>query len=88
MWLYYAHRVVNHRFIGTNRQFDKNDAQTIRHQGKYMINIKSINTDVDYEEALIEIEILMTVLPSTPDSDKLDALVNLVETHSKTYYPH
>ena len=53
-----------------------------------MINIKSINTDVDYEEALIEIEILMTVLPSTPDSDKLDALVNLVETHSKTYYPH
>jgi len=43
------------------------------------MNIKPIKTDADYRAALREIEDLMTADPDTPEGEKPDMLVTLVE---------
>jgi hypothetical protein len=41
----------------------------------------------DYRSALKEIEGLMTAKPNTPEGDRLDVLVTLVEAWERKHYP-
>lgn len=51
------------------------------------MNIKPIKTDADYRAALKEIESLMMAMPDTPEGEKLDVLVTLVEAYEARHYP-
>ena len=51
------------------------------------MEIKPIKTDADYRLALKEIESLMSVADNTPDGEKLDVLVTLVEAYERKNYP-
>ena len=43
------------------------------------MTIRPIRSEADYDEALGEIDRLMGAVPDTPESDKLEILVTLVE---------
>jgi len=51
------------------------------------MNIKPIKTDADYRAALQEIETLMMATSDTPEGEKLDILVTLVEAYESRHYP-
>ncbi len=51
------------------------------------MDIKPIKTDADYRATLKEIEALMTATPESPEGEKLDVLVTLVEAHEAKRYP-
>ena len=51
------------------------------------MDIKPIKTDADYRAALKEIERLMMAEPDTPEGEKLDVLVTLVEAYERKHYP-
>ena len=51
------------------------------------MDIKPIKTDADYRAALKEIEILMVAKPDTPDGEKLDVMVTLIEAYEAKHFP-
>ena len=51
------------------------------------MNITPIKTQRDYRRALKEIEGLMTAKRGTPEGDRLDVLVTLVEAWEAKHYP-
>ena len=53
------------------------------------MEIKPIKTEVDYDAALKEVEWLMEsdVEPDTPEGDRLEVLVTLVEAYEAKHYP-
>ena len=53
------------------------------------MEIKPIKTEVDYDAALKEVERLMEidVEPDTPEGDRLEVLVTLVEAYEAKHYP-
>ena len=51
------------------------------------MDIKPIRTKRDYEAALAEIERLMTAKRNTPEGDRLDILVTLVEAYEARHFP-
>jgi len=51
------------------------------------MDIKPIKTDADYRAALKEIETLMMAEPDSPEGEKLDVLVTLVEAYEAKHYP-
>lgn len=51
------------------------------------MNIKPIKTDADYRAALKEIETFMMAASDTPEGEKLDVLVTLVEAYERKHYP-
>ena len=51
------------------------------------MEIKPIKTEADYEAALQEIERLWGASYGSPDGDKLDILVTLVEAYEEKHYP-
>jgi len=52
------------------------------------ITIRPIKTEADYEAALMEIDELMGhVAPDTPDGNKLELLITLVEAYEDTNFP-
>ncbi len=51
------------------------------------MDIKPVKTDTDYRAALKEIETLMRAAPDTPEGEKLDVLVTLVEAYEARHYP-
>lgn len=51
------------------------------------MDIKPIRTEDDYQATLKEIESLMTAELNTPEGDKLDILVTLVEAWEREHYP-
>ncbi len=51
-----------------------------------MTNIKLIKTDTDYRETLRKIESLMTAEPYTPEGEKLNVLVAMVETYERKHF--
>lgn len=51
------------------------------------MDIKPVRTDTDYRAALKEIEALMKAAPDTPEGEKLDVLVTLVEAYEARHYP-
>jgi len=55
--------------------------------GGESMNIRPIKTDVDYRAALKEIEALMSAAPDSPEGERLDVLVTLVEAYENKQYP-
>ena len=51
------------------------------------MNIKPIKTEIDYEEALQTVESLMNAKIGTPEGDKLDVLVTLIEAYEEKHHP-
>ncbi|MDP3282207.1 MAG: hypothetical protein Q8M57_14390 [Nitrosomonas sp.] len=51
------------------------------------MDIKPIKTDTDYRAALKETETLMTAEPNTPEGEKLDVLVTLIEAYERKHFP-
>lgn len=52
------------------------------------ITIRPIKTEADYEAALAEVETMMGhVKPDTPEGDKLDLLITLIEAYEEIHYP-
>jgi HTH-type transcriptional regulator/antitoxin HigA len=49
------------------------------------MKIRPIRTDVDYQEALAEIERLMDAAPGTPAGDRLEVLTTLVEHYESLH---
>ncbi len=54
---------------------------------KAIMEIKPIRSEVDYEAALKEIENLLGSQPGTPESDRMDVLVTLVEAYEAKNFP-
>jgi len=50
------------------------------------MEIKPIKTEVDYQAALEEIERIFDATPGTPEADRLEVLVTLVETYENEHY--
>ena len=50
------------------------------------MEIKPIRTKADYRAALKEIETLMPARAGTPEGERLDVLVTLVEAYEKKHY--
>ena len=51
------------------------------------MEIKPIRTEAEYEAALEEIERLWEAPDGSPEGDKLDVLVTLVEAYEEKHYP-
>ena len=51
------------------------------------MEIKPIKTESDYRATLREIEGLMEAKAATPEGDRLDVLVTLVEAYEARHYP-
>jgi HTH-type transcriptional regulator/antitoxin HigA len=51
------------------------------------MEIRPIKTEADYEATLGEIEKFWDSEPDTPESDRLDILVTLVEAYETKHYP-
>jgi HTH-type transcriptional regulator / antitoxin HigA len=51
------------------------------------MEIHPIKTEVDYQAALKEIELLFNAPSNTPEYDRLDLLSTLVEAYEKVHYP-
>lgn len=51
------------------------------------MDIKPVKTDADYSAVLEEIETLMMAAPDTPEGEKLDILVTLIEAYESKHYP-
>ena len=47
------------------------------------MKIKPIKTEEDYRATLREIELLMTAEPGSPERERLDVLVTLVEAYER-----
>ena len=50
------------------------------------MNIRPIRTEKDYEDALAEIEKIFDASSGTPEGDRLDILVTLVEVYEDQHY--
>ena len=51
------------------------------------MDIKTIKTDADYRAALKEIESLMMAGPDSPEGEKLDVRVTLIEAYEAKHFP-
>lgn len=51
------------------------------------MEIRPIKSELDCQAALKEIEILMSATAGSPEGDKLDVLVTLVEAYERVHYP-
>ena len=51
------------------------------------MEIRPIKTQADYEATLKEIEGLMSAEAGSPEGDRLDVLVTLVEAYEREHYP-
>jgi len=51
------------------------------------MDIKPVRTKSDYRAALEKIEELMTARPGSPEGERLDLLVTLVEAYERKHFP-
>ena len=49
--------------------------------------MKQIKTEAEYQAALKEIESLMMADPDTPEGEKLDVMVTLIEAYEAKHFP-
>lgn len=61
------------------------DAQPIRSGAR--MDIESIKTPADYKAALKIVESLMDAPADSPEGDRLDALVTLIESYEREHFP-
>ena len=50
-------------------------------------DLKPIRTEADHERTMAEVERLWGSKSGTPEGDRLDALVTLIEAYEKEHYP-
>jgi HTH-type transcriptional regulator/antitoxin HigA len=58
-----------------------------RRSEERLMEIRPIRTKSDYRAALKEVERLWEADPGTPDGDRVDVLVTLIEAYEATHYP-
>ena len=51
------------------------------------VEIQPIKTERDYDAALADVEALWGAQPDTPEGDKLDVLITLVEAYEARHHP-
>lgn len=51
------------------------------------MDITPIKTEADFRAALAEIERLWDAMPDTPDGDRLDVVMTLVEAYERRHHP-
>ncbi len=51
------------------------------------MDVKPIRTETDYEDTLREIDRLWLAEAGSPDGDKLEILITLVEAYEERHYP-
>jgi len=51
------------------------------------MDIHPIKTELDYQNALKEIEGLMDAQPDTPEGDRLDIMATLIAAYEEKHYP-
>jgi HTH-type transcriptional regulator/antitoxin HigA len=51
------------------------------------MRIKSIKTELDYQQALKRLEEIFTVKPDTKDGDELEILGILIENYEEEHFP-
>ena len=51
------------------------------------MEIRPIRTKSDYQSALKDVEVLMSAEFGTPEGDKLDVLVTLIQAYEQVHYP-
>ncbi len=51
------------------------------------MEIHPIKSEADYQDTLKEIESIMSAEADTPEGDRLDVLVTLVEAYGRVHYP-
>ena len=51
------------------------------------MTLRPLKTEVDYKEALAEIESVFNAGANTPEADRLDVLAMLVEAYEEEHYP-
>lgn len=51
------------------------------------MDIKPIRSRADYRSALTAVESLMGAKARTPEGDRLDVLVTLIESHERRHFP-
>jgi HTH-type transcriptional regulator/antitoxin HigA len=51
------------------------------------MSFKPIKTEVDYREALAEVERLFDAPVNTPEGDRLEVLTTLIEAYEEQHYP-
>jgi HTH-type transcriptional regulator / antitoxin HigA len=51
------------------------------------ILVRPIRTEADYDAALAETDALMDAEPGTPEGDRLDVLVTLIEAYEARHWP-
>ena len=51
------------------------------------MEVKPIKTKADYKAALKAVESLMTAKAGTPEGDRLDVLVTLIEAYEQKHLP-
>jgi len=51
------------------------------------MDIKPIRTETDYKAALKEVERLIDSQPGTPEGDRMDVLVTLIEAYEARHFP-
>ncbi|MCP5127488.1 MAG: transcriptional regulator [Gammaproteobacteria bacterium] len=51
------------------------------------MDIHPIKTELDYQNALKEIERLMDAQPDTPEGDRLDIMATLIAAYEEKHYP-
>lgn len=51
------------------------------------MDIHPIKTEQDYDDALTEVEALWGAKIDTPDGDKLDKMIALIETYEAIHHP-
>lgn len=51
------------------------------------MDVRPIRTEADYDAALVTVDRLMGVEPDTPEADRLEVLVALVEAYENRHWP-
>ena len=51
------------------------------------VTVRPVRTEADYDAALRDINALMDARPGTPDGDRLDVLVTLVQAYEARHHP-
>ncbi len=55
-------------------------------KGNERAGFKPIKTDTDYRDALAEVERLFNAAPDTPEGDRLEVLVTLIQAYEARHY--
>jgi HTH-type transcriptional regulator / antitoxin HigA len=62
---------------------------TKKHSKEIMetLEIKTLKTEIEYKDALKKLELVWNALPNTPDGEKLELLLLVIEDYESKNYP-